>query len=122
MLAVAGDDSDLVPAAAGGDIEQFLFHGVCRDDRGIYGFALASMGGDCISVSASHCANREHKPTVDLFEIRDQSYREFGDIVGSDDNPSCNQCYSARGKSEPFGLYGCFSPSPKRSGIDVKQD
>jgi len=46
LLPVAGDDSDLAPAAAGGDIEQFLFHGVCRDDHGIYGFALASMGGD----------------------------------------------------------------------------
>ncbi|MGA7365419.1 MAG: hypothetical protein WBX04_09855, partial [Candidatus Sulfotelmatobacter sp.] len=38
LLAVAGDDGDLAPAAAGGDIEQFLFHGVCRDDHGIYGF------------------------------------------------------------------------------------
>ena len=37
LLAVAGDDSDLAPAAARGDIEQFLFHRVCRDDHGIYG-------------------------------------------------------------------------------------
>src|SRR5271156_4754576 len=59
LLAVAGDDSDLAPAAAGGDIEQFLFHGVCRDDHGIYGFALASMGGDRISVREFVIVRRE---------------------------------------------------------------
>ena len=59
MLAVAGDDSDLAPAAAGGDIEQLLFHGVCRDDHGIYGFALASMGGDRISVGEFVIVRRE---------------------------------------------------------------
>src|SRR5271169_5389386 len=50
LLAVARDNSDLAPAAARRNIEQFLFHGVRRDDHGVYGFALASMGGDRISV------------------------------------------------------------------------
>src|SRR5271156_6432825 len=59
LLAVAGDDDDLAPAAAGRHIEQFLFHGVCRDDHSIYGFALASMGGDRISVGEFVIVRRE---------------------------------------------------------------
>jgi hypothetical protein len=66
LLVVAGDNSDLAPAAAGGDIEQFLFHGVCRDDHGIYGFALASMGGDRISVGEFVLVRREYSSIFEM--------------------------------------------------------
>src|ERR1700690_3124444 len=50
LLSVAGDNSDLAPTPAGSHVEQFFLHGVCGDDHGVYGFALASMGGDGITV------------------------------------------------------------------------
>src|SRR5712692_5588503 len=66
LLAVACDDSDLAPPTAGSHVEQFLFHGVCRDDNGIDCFALASMGGNRISVCEFVIVRREYSSIFEM--------------------------------------------------------